>query len=964
MGWLTGWIYQKEVTLTEQSSGAYSDYPTIITAAYDAHMKSDFADCRFTESDGTTLIPYGIVAKTDDVSCTFVIKRDYTSGCSLTVYLYYGKADAADASVDHGPWALAWYLANGFGQSSSAPYGGCSVYRYSASEDIPAWADVIFGGCTANGRSQCYGGRVKINGVAVEWASTDICNGITVAYQLKWKKYYCATSQYDHGSFVAGASNTVTWGHNQAGDPGFWVSYYPTDPSVSFGNEEAQEAADLIAKFEVGQNARNLPAEFVVGQWQKNLHAQFDVQQETSVDLHAVFAGQTSVDLLGAFAVRHPSSTDLLAGFRVRQPASIDLAASFEGQVTRDLLGKFFVNQWQEDLLGGFIVRHSSWVWPQPWLLGWAHQKSHTITGSVAGAQTNYPIGIKVYYGPGTDGTEIIGGATFGKIYCDSKCRGDFGDIRFTKSDETSLLDYWIEEQVDSDYAIIWVEVDSIPASPSTVDIYIYYGNTGASTTSNGDDTWLIFNDCTTTDGWSEQYVVGTPLWGTAIMDGATTIYIEANAHEEKLRIQYDAIISTGREDRRCLTRVKHTNWNQDGYFYWYTPLALSPSTQYDALRYASYYDDYTIYASVGGVSDTIDYAVAHPSGWYRYEKKTNAAGEVTAYRDDTDLGTATVDGDYSGGKVMYYVNEWNPGTTKHYIDWFAVGKYVDPEPTHTAWGPETSAIAAGGILPAQFFVKQWQEDLPARFDVGQDSVELSGEFDARHETSVDLLGEFSVRQMVYVDLHGEFIIKQWQEDLRGEFVIWRKASEDLLGKFTVKQWQEDLRCRFRVENIYDLRGTAGIAFYWQGADNPPESIVDFIVESPTGFWVAEFYDGPASLRYVFIPWTQFRETGLDGTRPDMSRVDGFIWIVHTDGMRLIDYIHAPVFGDLYAFFNVRHTAPRNLKAGFAVRRTATPLNLTASFVVRHVGTPLNLLAELAVRQESNVEVLGKFSVN
>ena len=39
MSWLAGWIYRKEVTLTEQSSGDYTDYPTIITAAYDAHMK-------------------------------------------------------------------------------------------------------------------------------------------------------------------------------------------------------------------------------------------------------------------------------------------------------------------------------------------------------------------------------------------------------------------------------------------------------------------------------------------------------------------------------------------------------------------------------------------------------------------------------------------------------------------------------------------------------------------------------------------------------------------------------------------------------------------------------------------------------------------------------------------------------------------------------------------------------------
>jgi len=108
-----------------------------------------------------------------------------------------------------------------------------------------------------------------------------------------------------------------------------------------------------------------------------------------------------------------------------------------------------------------------------PGLTGWYHHKSHTITGSAAGAQTNYQVGVKVYYGPGTDGTEVVGGTTFGKVYCDSRCKTDFGDIRFTRSDGATLLDYWIEEQVDSNYAIIWIEVDSIPASPSTVDIFV-----------------------------------------------------------------------------------------------------------------------------------------------------------------------------------------------------------------------------------------------------------------------------------------------------------------------------------------------------------------------------------------------------------------------------------------------------------------------------------------------------------
>jgi len=74
------------------------------------------------------------------------------------------------------------------------------------------------------------------------------------------------------------------------------------------------------------------------------------------------------------------------------------------------------------------------------------------------------------------------------------KCKTDFGDIRF-RQDETTL-DYWIEDQTDSSYAIFWVKVPTIPADPDSATIYIYYGKAGESTTSDGDATFpKLFDD-------------------------------------------------------------------------------------------------------------------------------------------------------------------------------------------------------------------------------------------------------------------------------------------------------------------------------------------------------------------------------------------------------------------------------------------------------------------------------------
>ncbi len=125
-----------------------------------------------------------------------------------------------------------------------------------------------------------------------------------------------------------------------------------------------------------------------------------------------------------------------------------------------------------------------SLAWLPP---GWDYRKSHTINGSPVGLLSDYAVRIVVHYGSGTDSGE--------DVYLDNNCRVDFEDIRFTGSDGSSPLDYWIEKKTNGDRAIFWLEVDSIPASPGSNTIYIYYGNSAATTTSNGKNTFDWFDD-------------------------------------------------------------------------------------------------------------------------------------------------------------------------------------------------------------------------------------------------------------------------------------------------------------------------------------------------------------------------------------------------------------------------------------------------------------------------------------
>ena len=72
--------------------------------------------------------------------------------------------------------------------------------------------------------------------------------------------------------------------------------------------------------------------------------------------------------------------------------------------------------------------------------------------------------------------------------YHSTRMKNDFSDLRFTSSDETTLIPYWIQTYVASTTATVWVKVPSIPAS-GTTRIYMYYGNPGAAAGTDYDNT-------------------------------------------------------------------------------------------------------------------------------------------------------------------------------------------------------------------------------------------------------------------------------------------------------------------------------------------------------------------------------------------------------------------------------------------------------------------------------------------
>jgi hypothetical protein len=150
-------------------------------------------------------------------------------------------------------------------------------------------------------------------------------------------------------------------------------------------------------------------------------------------------------------------------------------------------------------------------------LFGWNDRKRITVTGSVDGAKTNYHMPLTVHYGAGIDAA--------GHIYLNYKCLPDFGDIRFANNAGVNLP-YWVESYTTGVSASMWVRFDSIPASPGTVDIWVYFNNSAGLSASDGAATFIKF------EGW-ERGVNGSPI----TLAGGSMVWTEDHVG--------DAVIST-----------------------------------------------------------------------------------------------------------------------------------------------------------------------------------------------------------------------------------------------------------------------------------------------------------------------------------------------------------------------------------------------------------------------------------
>jgi hypothetical protein len=332
-------------------------------------------------------------------------------------------------------------------------------------------------------------------------------------------------------------------------------------------------------------------------------------------------------------------------------------------------------------------------------LEGWDFRKSRNIRGSV-GAGVDYQIKINVHYGAGDDVGE--------NVYCASNCESNFSDIRFTDDDGITLLDFWTESYVPSDHAIFWVEVaDNLDTDQV---IYIYYGNSGATSASNGTATFQFFDDFEsgTFDKWDA--FTSWSINSTYKTGGEYGAYNDGNVTYPELR----------------------HNMNQTENFL----ISIDARTfeNFNTFPFLMYYDTGPGYPCTLGWTNVLYHTGTYNSWpqnstltdntWYTLQIGFDFSnGKIRGWKNDSYMGEVdfvSTTGE-TPSEVLAFLAVAGTQSTRHLaIDnvfirkWIGVGEPVEPEPTTTTTSPATTnpTTTTSPTTPTNTTTWNW-DDLP-----------------------------------------------------------------------------------------------------------------------------------------------------------------------------------------------------------------------------------------------------------
>ncbi|MEM3697406.1 MAG: hypothetical protein QXQ94_07910, partial [Candidatus Bathyarchaeia archaeon] len=238
------------------------------------------------------------------------------------------------------------------------------------------------------------------------------------------------------------------------------------------------------------------------------------------------------------------------------------------------------------------------------------------------------------------------------------------------------------------------------------------YGKSDATTTSNGANTFLFFDDFESyTDGsdingqggWVTKRVGGVGEAKVRLVNGRKHLHITSTNYQTAVVHQFSA------QNNMAIHTYKYADdWDEaydmgfgDG---GYSTYGLVNGYWAVWCGWAGAYSKIVKYVSsteypLASISDSDQNNVYHKCdfGWYGSGLKAWKDGSLKLSATDTTFSSQT------------YLHLHCYSGSSHYIDWVLIRKYVDPEPSHSSWGSEEQA---GGGQTYEIYVDALSQSL------------------------------------------------------------------------------------------------------------------------------------------------------------------------------------------------------------------------------------------------------------
>jgi hypothetical protein len=300
----------------------------------------------------------------------------------------------------------------------------------------------------------------------------------------------------------------------------------------------------------------------------------------------------------------------------------------------------------------------------------WKFRKPITVNNSLTSALTDYQVYLQI------ETNSLISAG---------KMNSDCSDIRFTyynpATQAETLISHWLESGCNTGSTSIWVKVSSIPASGNST-IYMYYGNSGATSTSSGDNTFIFFDDfddgsLDTTNRWNIG--AGTPTESGGILT--------LNSAGERVYSKSQYGINTALRFR--------ANYPAAGSWIGYETAGYGTSP-FAVVNYDATYG-FVAYNYVSAAKTTA--LGAFTGSYHTYDIIRNSTTS-NIYNVDNIL-KATHTTQLSSNNL--YIPLVAYAGTAFTVDWIALRNYYSPEPSYIIWHEETIPknilVKSGGTL-------------------------------------------------------------------------------------------------------------------------------------------------------------------------------------------------------------------------------------------------------------------------